>query len=68
MHSYLKKIKTKRIDFLKTDIENYDYFALLGLKSYLKKIKFIQFELGLGAKFNLGGGGAVARNICNMLV
>ena len=50
LHSYLKKRKIRRIDFLKTDIEQYDYFALLGLKSYLKHIKFIQFELGLGAK------------------
>jgi FkbM family methyltransferase len=56
LHSYLKKNKIKRIDFLKTDIECYDYFALLGLKSYLKKTKFIQFELGLGAKLNLRGG------------
>lgn len=55
LHSYLKKSKIKRIDFLKTDIEYYDYFALLGLKSYLKKIKFIQFELGLGAKLNNRG-------------
>jgi len=55
LHSYLKKKKIKRIDFLKTDIEYYDYFALLGLKSYLKKIKFIQFELGLGAKLNNRG-------------
>jgi len=59
LHSYLKYKKIKRIDFLKTDIECYDYFALRGLKSYLKKIKFIQFELGLGARLNLreGGGG-----------
>lgn len=55
LHSYLKKLKIKRIDFLKTDIEYYDYFALLGLKNYLKKIKFIQFELGLGAKLNNRG-------------
>lgn len=47
LHSYLKKRKIKKIDFLKTDIEGHDYFALLGLKSYLKNIKFIQFELGL---------------------
>jgi FkbM family methyltransferase len=54
LHSYLKKKIIKRIDFLKTDIEYYDYFALLSLKNYLKKIKFIQFELGLGAKLNVG--------------
>jgi hypothetical protein len=42
--------KLRRIDFLKTDIEQYDYFALTRLKSYFKNLKFIQFELGLGAK------------------
>ena len=48
MYSYLKKIR--RIDFLKTDIEQYDYFTLTRLKRYFKNLKFIQFELGLGAK------------------
>lgn len=36
------------IDFLKTDIEEMDFYALLGARTFLPKIKFIQFELGLG--------------------
>jgi FkbM family methyltransferase len=36
------------IDFLKTDIEEMDFYALLGASSFLPKIHFIQFELGLG--------------------
>ena len=36
------------IDFLKTDIEEMDFYALLGARLFLPKIHFIQFELGLG--------------------
>jgi FkbM family methyltransferase len=36
------------IDFLKTDIEEMDFYALLGASSFLPEIHFIQFELGLG--------------------
>jgi FkbM family methyltransferase len=39
------------IDFLKTDIEEMDFYALLGASSFLPKIKFIQFELGLGIPY-----------------
>lgn len=37
-----------QIDFLKTDIEEMDYFALLGASNLLPNISFLQFELGLG--------------------
>jgi FkbM family methyltransferase len=40
---------TKSVDFLKTDIEEMDFHALLGARELLKKIKFLQFELGIGA-------------------
>lgn len=36
------------IDFLKSDIEEMDFYALLGASLFLPKIHFIQFELGLG--------------------
>jgi FkbM family methyltransferase len=40
-----------KIDFLKTDIEEMDFFALLGAKSTLPRIQYIQFELGLGMQY-----------------
>lgn len=42
----------QEIDFLKTDIEEMDFYALLGASSFLPKIKFIQFELGLGMPYS----------------
>jgi FkbM family methyltransferase len=49
LDDYLSNRKVEYIDFLKTDIEEYDYFALLGLGNYIGKCKFIQFEFGIGA-------------------
>jgi FkbM family methyltransferase len=51
LDDYFQKINFKQIDFLKTDIEMHDYFALLGLGKLLGEILFIQFELGIGAQF-----------------
>jgi FkbM family methyltransferase len=51
LDDYFSKINLKQIDFLKTDIEMNDYFALLGLGKFLDEILFIQFELGIGAEF-----------------
>jgi len=51
---YFSNTPVKEIDFLKIDIEEYDYFALLGLGDLLKKCRFIQFELGIGAPFENG--------------
>jgi FkbM family methyltransferase len=49
LDSYVKKAGISTVDFLKTDIEEYDYFALVGFSLNIKKCKFIQFELGVGA-------------------
>ena len=46
LDSYSKLIP--EIDFLKTDIEEMDFYALLGASQFLPKISYIQFELGLG--------------------
>lgn len=42
------------IDFLKTDIEEMDFHALLGASEILRKVKFLQFELGIGAELKEG--------------
>ncbi len=34
---------------MKTDIESYDYFALVGCGEFISKCRYIQFELGIGA-------------------
>lgn len=49
LDDYFFKSGIDKIDFLKTDIEEYDYFALIGLGQMLDACKFIQFELGIGA-------------------
>jgi FkbM family methyltransferase len=54
LDDYFAKINLMQIDFLKTDIELHDYFALLGLGKLLDEILFIQFELGIGAEFEDG--------------
>jgi FkbM family methyltransferase len=51
IESYCKDRGILKIDFLKTDIEEFDFFALLGAEELLKDISFIQFELGLGANY-----------------
>lgn len=51
LEDYFVKSNINKIDFIKTDIEEYDFFALLGLGEILFKCKFIQFELGIGAPF-----------------
>lgn len=52
LNEYFNNIDIQEIDFLKTDIEEYDYFALTGLGSLLNNCRFIQFELGIGAPLN----------------
>ena len=51
LESYCESNRLDTIDFLKTDIEHYDYFALKGLGQKLQNVKFVQFELGLGAPY-----------------
>lgn len=52
LKSYCDLHRLETIDFLKTDIEHYDYFALKGLGDKLQNVKFVQFELGLGAPYS----------------
>lgn len=54
LDDYLVQKDIKRVDFLKVDIEGYDYFALLGLGDFLGGCKYVQFELGIGAPFGDG--------------
>ncbi len=52
LESYFESHHLDTVDFLKTDIELYDYFALKGLGQRLQNVKFVQFELGLGAPYS----------------
>ena len=54
LDDYLRNKSVEFIDFLKIDIEEYDYFGLVGLGNYIDKCKFIQFELGIGAPLGIG--------------
>jgi len=45
---YIETNKISTIDFLKLDVEGYEYNSLLGFEDYLSKIKIIQFEYGSG--------------------
>ena len=54
LDSYFKQKMISSIDFIKTDIEEYDYLALVGCGDLLLNTKFIQFELGTGAPINGG--------------
>lgn len=51
LESYCNEKGIDKINFLKTDIEEYDFFALQGLGSRIRTVDFIQFELGLGAPY-----------------
>ena len=51
LKKYISENSISKVDFLKTDIEGFDYFALLGLGEHLLNINFVQFELGIGAPF-----------------
>jgi FkbM family methyltransferase len=54
LEDYFSDLSVSQIDFLKTDIEEYDYFALVGMGKLLNKCRYIQFELGIGAPLNNG--------------
>lgn len=41
---YVKKSGVKKIDFLKIDVEGYDFKVLLGGKETIPKCKYIQYE------------------------
>ena len=44
---FYRYLKNKRIDYIKIDVEGYEYFVLIGMKRLLKKLppKIIQLEL-----------------------
>lgn len=44
LDSYIKEHKIRRIDFLKVDVEGYDYKVFLGGQKALKLAKYIQYE------------------------
>lgn len=52
--NFCKKNEIKKIEYLKMDIEGYEYKALLGAKRMIKegRINFIQFEIGSDNIFN----------------
>ena len=39
------------LDFIKIDIEEMDFMALVGARETLGRVRFIQFELGIGAEY-----------------
>lgn len=45
LKNFCKIKKIKSIDFLKIDVEGYEYKVLLGAKDVLKNVKFIMIEL-----------------------
>ena len=45
LKNFCKTKKIKSIDFLKIDVEGYEYKVLLGAKDILKNVKFIMIEL-----------------------
>ncbi len=51
LDDYFAKKNIYQIDFLKTDIEMNDYFALLGLGKLLHNTLYLQIELGIDAEF-----------------
>lgn len=44
LDNYVKENKIKSIDFLKIDVEGYEYKVLLGGKKTIPKCKYIQYE------------------------
>ena len=45
LKNFCKTKKIKSIDFLKIDVEGYEYKVLLGAKDILKNVKFIMIEI-----------------------
>jgi FkbM family methyltransferase len=47
---YCLENKVDKIDFLKIDVEGFETKVLLGFGDFLKNIRYIQFEYGVGLK------------------
>ena len=45
LKNFCKIQKIKRIDFLKVDVEGYEYEVLKGAKEIIKNVKFIMLEV-----------------------
>ena len=45
MEHFCNEKKIKNIDFLKIDVEGYEYKVLLGAKDIIKNVKFIMLEV-----------------------
>ncbi len=46
INEFCKENKITKIDFLKIDVEGYEYEVLLGASDFMDEISFIQFEFG----------------------
>ena len=51
LDDYFRLNRIEHVDFLKIDIEYFDYHALVSCGEFLPKMKFLQFELSIGAPF-----------------
>lgn len=48
LENYLKDNDINYIDLLKIDVEGYEFNVIKGLGSYIKNVKYIMFEYGVG--------------------
>jgi len=49
---FCNKKKIKYIDFLKIDVEGFEYNVLLGAKHFIKNVKFIMLEIQKNNMYN----------------
>ena len=52
LQSFCKIKKIKKIDFLKIDVEGYEYMVLLGAKNVIKNVKFVMIEIQKNDMYN----------------
>jgi len=51
LESYMENNNMKSIDFLKIDVEGYEFNVIKGLGQYIENVKYIMFEYGVGTYF-----------------